>query len=152
METKVTACTHVRDWTSPKTGKTFKIQSVVFSDGQIGESFDLIPIGTLITDLECTPNGNYPQKVKLKGTGNKWKGKERSGNESFALSYAKDVMCARPSLSTNDMFALADSMYRWLEGKKSVQPVTNPIPPRQPQTFSTPFPPAEADEHSDLPF
>ncbi len=114
----VTSCTKVRDWT--KDGKSVPIYSVATSVGQIGESFGKeIPIGTPVSDLEITPNGTYAAKIKLKGATNSGGGfgGKKFGNESFALSYAKDVVIGGKT-DIKNLFALADKMYDWLEAKK----------------------------------
>lgn len=147
MET-VTGCTKVRDWT--KDGKSVPIYSVVLSNGQTGESFGKeIPIGTPITDLEITPNGNYAPKIKLKGATNSGVGYggKRSGNESFALSYAKDLGVAYVSKGTNidpnKICAWADIFYNWLENKKVTQPnpiiLASQLPPKETPKASTPL-------------
>ncbi len=120
MET-VISCTKVRDWT--KDGKSVPIYSVAFSDGQGGESFGKeIPVGTPMSEIEITPNGNYASKVKWNkpgASGGGYSNGKKFGNESFALSYAKDVVCAGKTDFKN-LFALADKMYDWLEQKKGV--------------------------------
>lgn len=121
MET-VTHCSKLKDWT--KDGKSVPIYKVDLSDGRSGESFGKeIPVGTPITDLIIEDTGKYGIKIKLnapKGMG--FKGAPK-GNESFALSYAKDVYIAHlgiigKELNSDTMFKLADKMYEWLENKK----------------------------------
>ena len=64
--------------------------------------------------------GQYGKKFKLKnnkpafGGGG---GKPRAGNESFALSYAKDLVVADKA-AFKDILPLADKLYTWLESKK----------------------------------
>jgi len=120
MET-VTSCTKVRDWT--KDGKSVPIYSVALSDGQTGESFGKeIPVGTPVSELVLESN-QYGLKIKWNKPGAPSGGGygKRSGNESFALSYAKDVVCAGKT-DVKNIFALADKMYEWLEGKKTATP------------------------------
>jgi len=123
MET-VVSCTKVRDWT--KDGKSVPIYSVALSDGQGGESFGKeIPVGTPMSEL-VLESTSYGLRIKWNKPGAPSGGgynKQRSGNESFALSYAKDVVCAG-KVDVKNIFGLADKMYEWLEGKKSV---TNPV-------------------------
>ena len=49
----------------------------------------------------------------------------KSGNEAFAMSYAKDVLIASwtgvnspKALTSDELFTLANRMYEWLESKK----------------------------------
>ena len=118
MET-VVKCEKVKEWN----GKP--IYGIGLSDGRGGESFQLIPVGTPVTELSIEQS-NYGLKIRLNkppqsgGTGY---GQKRSGNESFALSYAKDVVIGGKA-DIKNLFALADKMYDWLEAKKSQ---TNPV-------------------------
>lgn len=122
----VTACTFQKEWS--KDGRTGKIYDVVFSDDSKGQAFGEIPVGTTETDLEITPNGNYPAKVKLlKKNGFPGGFKQKAGNESFALSYAKDIVVAmiptmEPKPKSSDLAkvttTLADTFFEWLETKK----------------------------------
>jgi len=131
---KVISCTKVRDW--EKDGKKVPIYSVAFSDGQGGESFGKeIPVGTPMSDLTIEAS-QYGNKIKLKNQGNSgggYGGRSRSGNESFALSYAKDYACAKvgngKEFKGEDILKLADLFYNWLEKKKSPeqQPKQNPV-------------------------
>lgn len=75
-------------------------------------------------EYEYVPHERYP-KIKLPKSegGGYYKGKAGS-NSSFALSYAKDVLVASymtPNMeagghpiTTDNMFALADKMVKWL--------------------------------------
>lgn len=123
MET-VLSCTKVRDWIN-KEGKPVPIYSVALSDGQGGESFGKeIPTGTPMSELTITANPPYGNKItwnKPGSGGSGFSGRQRTGNESFALSYAKDVVCAGKT-DLKNIFDLADKMYLWLEKKKGATP------------------------------
>jgi hypothetical protein len=123
----VTSCTFLKEWVG-KDGKTGKIYDVVFTDGSKGQSFAEIPNGTSKDDLEVTPNGNYPDKIKMKAkNGFAGGGRPKAGNESFALSYSKDLVIAMlPKMEkqltsgelTKVVLATAEVFYTWLETKK----------------------------------
>ncbi len=149
MET-VIKCEKVKDWN----GKP--IYSIGLSDGQGGESFaQEIPIGTPLSELTITANGNYAPKIKWNkpGAPQGFAGgrQQRSGNESFSLSYAKDIVCAG-KVDVKNLFQLADKMYEWLEKKKGATAPANPvvlastIPPKPTVT------PTNIEDNSDLPF
>lgn len=119
METTVKSCTKVKEWN----GKP--IYSVEFSDGTKGNSFGSeIPVGTAKAELQITPKEGYPDDVKMKkvngfaGGG----GRPKAGNESFALSYAKDLACANiatgKDFGSKEVLAVAELFYTWLETKK----------------------------------
>lgn len=142
MET-VIKCEKTKEWN----GKP--IYTIHLSDGRGGESFaSEIPVGTPVSELEITPNGNYPDKIRLK---NQQKGgfsggqRQRSGNESFALSYAKDVVIGGKT-DIKHLFALADKMYEWLEKKKSLSAPTAPV------ILASQLPNKPEDKTDDLPF
>lgn len=115
MET-VTNCIKIKDWT--KDGKTVPIYEVTLSDGTKGESFGKdIPVGTPQDALDIT-EGNYGKKIRLKQTGGGGGGRpQRSGNESFALSYAKDLVVAG-KVDIGKILDTAEKLYGWLESKK----------------------------------
>jgi hypothetical protein len=121
--TTVKSCTFLKDYTS-KDGKTGKIYAVELSDGGKGQSFSEIPAGTSKEDLEITPNGNFPDKIKLIKKNGFTGGAVRkaAGNESFALSYAKDWAIAQlthgTDVKTDNILKIADAFYNWLESKK----------------------------------
>ena len=124
MET-VTKCDKLKDWTG-KDGKVIPIYQVQISDGQIGESFGKeIPIGTPIDQL-ILETGQYGLKIKWNkpntGVGGFNKGGNRGGNESFALSYSKDVAIAYIALGKTvepeKIIEWADKFYNWMETKK----------------------------------
>jgi len=122
MET-VTSCTKVRDWV--KDGKSVPIYSVGLSDGQGGESFGKeIPVGTPISELviEASQYGNKIKWNKPGASGGFGGGRQRSGNESFSLSYAKDYAVAMigqgKEFKSEHILQLADKFYEWLESKK----------------------------------
>jgi hypothetical protein len=128
MET-VTKCEKVKDWTSQKTGQTVPIYAIGFSDGQGGQSFGkLIPVGTPVSDLILEP-GEYGLKVKMKSAapsgGGFGKG-SRGGNESFALSYSKDLVVAG-KVDLKLILPMADKFYAWLESKKEGPKAEEPI-------------------------
>lgn len=112
MET-VIKCEKIKEWN----GKP--IYGIGFSDGQGGESFKEIPVGTPMSEITITPNPPYGNKVQWNKPGAQGGGggRQRSGNESFALSYAKDIVCAGKT-DLKNVFDLADKMYLWLEKKK----------------------------------
>lgn len=142
MET-VTSCTKVRDWT--KDGKSVPIYSVALSDGQGGESFGKeIPVGTPISELiiEASQYGNKIKWNKPGASGGFSGGRQRSGNESFAMSYAKDIVCAGKT-DLKNLMPLADKIYEWLEKKKGV--TTAPV------VLASQLP-TKPEDKSDLPF
>lgn len=123
MET-VISCTKVRGWT--KDGKSVPIYSVALSDGQGGESFGKeIPVGTPVSELVLEQT-SYGLKIKWNKPGSGGGGfsaRQRSGNESFALSYAKDLAVSYVNKGTNiepeKVIAWAEKFYDWLEKKKA---------------------------------
>lgn len=107
----VTACTKKKEWN----GKP--IYAVTLSDGTTGDSFSDIPQGTPETDLTIE-DGQYGKKIKLnKKNGFQGAGKQRVGNESFAMSYAKDLVVA-DKVKIEQLIPTADKIYEWLENKK----------------------------------
>lgn len=131
MET-VTECKKVKDWQG-KDGKLVPIYFVGLSDGQGGESFGKeIPVGTPVSEL-IIESSQYGLKIKPKNapqsfSGGGGGGRGRSGNESFALSYAKDLVVAG-KVDLGQILKTADKLYDWLEAKK---------PKPQPQTVQSP--------------
>lgn len=124
MET-VTKCAEIKKWTA-KDGKAIPIYQVECSDGQIGESFGKeIPIGTPITEL-VFESGQYGVKVKWNkpntGGGFQRGGGNRGGNESFALSYSKDMAIAYiaqgKQIEPQKVVDWAEVFYTWMETKK----------------------------------
>lgn len=101
------------------------VYAIGLSDGQGGESFAVqIPVGTPVSDLtiEATQYGNRIKLKKATGGGSSWGGaKQRGGSESFALSYAKDLVVAG-KVELKNALKTADWFYNWLEGKKSAAP------------------------------
>jgi hypothetical protein len=125
MSVTVTSCTYLKEWSA--NGKTGKVYDVLFSDGSKGQSFAEISKGTSKDDLEITPNGNYPDKVKAKAKNGFAGAGKPKGNESFACSYAKDVFVAlvnkmdKPPKSEDAVkviLAMSESFYSWLESKR----------------------------------
>lgn len=130
---KVISCTKVRDWT--KDGKSVPIYSVGLSDGQGGESFGKeIPVGTPMSEL-VLEQSQYGLKIKWNkpgASGGFSGGGRRSGNESFALSYAKDLVVGG-KVDIKQILPTADKLYDWLESKKAnANPVVlaSQLPPK----------------------
>jgi hypothetical protein len=114
MSITVTSCTKVKEWN----GKP--IYSVEFSDNTKGNSFGSeIPVGTSKADLQVTPKDGYPDDVKMKrnGFGGGSKPVQRAGNESFAMSYAKDLVVAG-KVEIKELLPCADKIFNWLQSKK----------------------------------
>jgi len=118
MET-VIKCEKVKEWTN-KDGKAVPIYFIGLSDGQGGESFGQeIPVGTPVGELKIE-SGQYGLKIKWNkpgATGGFGGGRQRSGNESFALSYAKDLVVGG-KVDVKLILETADKLYNWLEEKK----------------------------------
>lgn len=148
MET-VISCNKTKEWN----GKP--IYAVGLSDGQGGESFAVeIPIGTPISDLIIEPS-QWGNKIKLKkASGGGFSGggfKARSGSESFALAYSKDLVVAG-KVELKDILKTADKFYGWLESKKPATTTVAASPaPRPAQPQASPAPGA-AGATDDLPF
>jgi len=143
MET-VISCTKSKEWTNPKNGSKVPIYAIGLSDGRGGQSFGKeIPLGTPIGDLIIEDKGQFGLDFKLKGQQSAgWSGsKPRSGNESFALSYAKDLVVAG-KVDVKSILPTADKLYDWLESKK---PKTAPV------VLASQVPAKETD-NDDLPF
>lgn len=121
----VKSCTKTKDW--EKDGKKVPIYKVELTDGRTGESFGKeIPLGTPVDQLELQ-EGQYGTKVKWNqprnGNGGGWgRSAAPKGNESFALSYAKDVAVAHigqgKEFKSAQILDVADAFYNWLESKK----------------------------------
>ena len=97
------------------------IYAVGLSDGQGGESYAVqIPLGTKIEDLVINST-QYGNRIKLKkpagGGAGGWGGK-RGGNESFALSYAKDLVVGG-KVDMKDILPAAQKLLDWLDSKKT---------------------------------
>ena len=139
----VISCSKSKEWKSPKTGQNVPIYAIGLSDGRGGESFGKeIPVGTPVSELIIEDTGQYGLKFKLKNAGGFGGGfKQRGGNESFALSYAKDLVVAG-KVDLKNILPTADKFYAWLEGKKA----PSIAPPAAPSVA----PSKEAD--NDLPF
>lgn len=121
------------------------------------------------------PNGSFPDKFKLvqansnfggggnSGGGKKWNGDGGGKNESFALSYAKDILIANIKADVSGREAdlmvaaelatrIADKFYNWLESKKATTPSPQPetsVQPTQsaPATQTGNFPPSQRPEN-----
>ncbi len=120
MET-VTRCSTLKEWQ----GKP--IYQVEMSNGAVGESFQQIPVGTPDSELTFTKNQNsaYADRVKWNkpNTGGGFqKGGSRGGNESFALSYSKDLAIAYVGqgklIEPEKVITWAEQFYNWMESKK----------------------------------
>lgn len=117
MET-VIECKQVKEWN----GKP--IYYIGLSDGRGGESFQAIPGGTPVSDLNIEQS-NYGLKIKWnkpQQSGGYGGGRSKAGNESFALAYAKDyavaVIGAGKEFKGDDVIKLANVFYDWMESKK----------------------------------
>ncbi len=147
MET-VISCAKVKEWKNQK-GEMVPIYQIGLSDGLGGQSFGKeIPIGTPMSELVITDKGQYGLDFKMKSAGGAFGGggKNRGGNESFALSYAKDIVVAG-KVDVKQILPLADKLYAWLEGKKAQAPVQSAA--SLPETKGQPVNPNSPD---DLPF
>lgn len=120
MET-VIKCEKKSEWQ----GKT--IYSIHLSDGRGGDSFQEIPIGTLISELQITANPNpvYADRIKWNKPnqgGGFGGGRKSAGNESFSLAYAKDVAVAYiekgKDVDPDKIIVWAEKFYNWMETKK----------------------------------
>lgn len=129
MET-VIKCEKIKEWN----GKP--IYGIGLSDGRGGESFQEIPKGTPVSDLLITPNANptYADRIKWNKpgvSGGGYQGRQKSGNESFALSYAKDLGVAYINKGNNiapeKIIEWADKFYGWLEAKKGASDLENKV-------------------------
>lgn len=100
------------------------VYKVGLSDGRFGESFaNQIPKGTPASDLQIDDT-QWGLKFKLiKKNGFAGGGGRKAGNESFALSYAKDLgianIAAGKAFGSKEILAVAEVFYQWLETKKS---------------------------------
>ncbi len=120
---QVTSCKKVKDWTN-KEGKAVPIYGVMLSDGQGGESFNDIPVGTPMSELKLE-QGQYGLKIKWNkpgASGGFGGGKRQGGNESFALAYAKDIAVAHiekgKDFKAEEIVKVAEVFYVWMESKK----------------------------------
>lgn len=118
----VTNCVKAKDWDNGK-GQLVPIFKVTLTDGTAGESFGKeIPLGTPAEQIDIT-EGQYGKKFKWNkpGAAGGFKGAQK-GNESFALSYAKDyavaMIGAGKEFKSELITQLADKFYDWLESKK----------------------------------
>ncbi len=115
MET-VIKCEKTKEWN----GKP--IYSIHLSDGRGGDSFQEIPVTTPVSELIITANPNpvYPDRIKWNkpSSGGAFGGVgKKFGNESFAISYSKDLVVAG-KVDINDLIQMAEKMYNWMETKK----------------------------------
>lgn len=126
---EVKSCVKLKDWTG-KDGKAVPIYKVELSDSRVGESFGKeIPIGTPDSDITIEES-QYGSKFKWNkpANGKAWGGGgSKSTNESFSLSYAKDVavgLIAKMDKAPKSediakvITGMADTFYNWLESKK----------------------------------
>lgn len=142
MET-VISCTKAKDWTNQK-GEKVPIYSIALSDGRGGQSFGKeIPVGTKVDELVITDKGQYGLDFKFKASQGGFSGggaRQRAGNESFALSYAKDLVVGG-KVDIKNILSTADKLYGWLESKKAVTAAPS-VPPA----------PVANTSNDDLPF
>lgn len=140
MET-VVECKKIKEWNSKP------IYGIGLSDGRGGESFQEIPVGTPVSDLQINENPPYGLKIKWNKPGAAGAfgggGGKRFGNESFAMSYAKDIVVAGKT-DLKNLMPLADKIYEWLEKKKGATPT--------PVVLASQIPAKQADGSDDLPF
>lgn len=136
METKkstVKRITHnVRQWNSPN--GTLYYHTIEFENGDKGDYGSKTESCTKFTEgkeeaytIESKVSGNYTNviiKPVQEQQPNPHQGVKRSyaGNESFALSYAKDVACANiengKEISAKNILEVAQAFYGWLESKR----------------------------------
>src|SRR5688572_27207745 len=117
MEITLTACTEKK-----KTDK-FTVYEATDSEGKKYDAFEQLETGKPI-QVDVIPNGNYNPRLKpIKPKNGFGGGKQRAGNESFALSYAKDIQVAHimmgKEFKTENMLTVADKLFEWLEKHKS---------------------------------
>lgn len=144
MET-VISCTKVKEWKNQK-GEMVPIYAIGLSDGRGGQSFGKeIPVGTDVATLEITDKGQYGLDFKIKGAASGFGNRQRAGNESFALSYAKDIVVAG-KVDVKSILPLADRLYAWLEGKKVGASVAASLPAAKPTNLP------DNNPTDDLPF
>ncbi len=111
----VTKCEKIKEWN----GKP--IYGIHLSDGRGGESFQDIPVTTPVSELQimANPNPAYADRIKWNkpnsGVGGGYGGK-KLGNQSFALSYSKDLVVAG-KVDISKILETADKLYNWLEEK-----------------------------------
>lgn len=117
MET-VIECKKVKEWN----GKP--IYYIGLSDGQGGESFQEIPKDTPVSELKIEQS-QYGLKIKWNKpnqAGGFGGGRPKTGNESFALAYAKDYAVAMitqgKEFKGEHVITLAELFYKWMEEKK----------------------------------
>lgn len=103
------------------------IYFIGLSDGRGGESFQNIPVGTPMNELNIEQS-NYGLKIKHNkpnqgGGGFGGGGRKQSGNESFACAYSKDIAVAYigqgKEISPQKVVDWAEVLYNWMEGKKA---------------------------------
>ena len=127
-----------REWDGPN-GKVFYFDVLMDNEdrGSIGKkSNTALKVGDSLTyTLEVGERGNKIKEFKEGGfnggyNGNGGKPQSRGGNESFSLSYAKDVVCSmlangyvakdkNSSQITEVTLAIADKFNNWLNENKS---------------------------------
>jgi hypothetical protein len=119
----VKECTKSKEWDNGK-GQKVPIYKVELSDGTFGESFGKeIPIGTNVSEITIE-EGQYGKKFKWAAAPKNGfaGGGRKAGNESFALSYAKDYAVALigqgKEFKSEHIIQLADKFFDWLESKK----------------------------------
>jgi hypothetical protein len=111
----VTECTFLKEWSA--NGRSGKVYTVKLSDDTAGQSFGEIPIGTSKEDLEITPNGNYPARIKLIKKNGFAGAPKKVNNAAFAMSYAKDLVVA-DKVKIEQLLPTAEKIFNWIESKK----------------------------------
>lgn len=123
--------TNYRKSFAGKFGETF-IHEIIFENGDKGEYLskqfnqDKFVVGQETAyHIDVRQNGKYTntaiKPVENKGGFTVAK-QQRSGNESFSLSYAKDVAVAHigqgKEFKSSQIIQVAEEFYSWLESKK----------------------------------
>jgi hypothetical protein len=125
METKVMvqSCTEKNGWYNIKTPDGKEISVMIEKCPNIKEAIskelEAGTIGEFPVEMNLIEkNGKtYGWDIKAKGSGGGGFKKERSGNESFALSYSKDLVVAG-KVEISKILETAEKLYQWLETKK----------------------------------
>lgn len=142
METKKSKVTKVQANTRSYQSQhgTMYVHRITFENGDEGDYSSKQNVCSKFTvgqvadyTIEIRMNGAYenviikPVQSQQGGYGqNQFSGKRFAGNESLALSYAKDFSIAYiekgKEIGPEKVCEVADKFYMWLEGKKAPQP------------------------------